>query len=205
MNSHGAALDPLLRLTLLAAARLHLRYPDASLTAMMRPLLPNTEPTALSAAIAREFRRIVRRIDRLQHRLAWVARGCTLSAFDLDLLGSTVLPCLDDRASRAVQAVSGQRRLPAGLALRLLLGDGPITPAARTALWTSPLWRYGLLALPDPLLPAPERLLDPNPALLAVLEGALPSILHGGWTSRSPTPPAPPPVWRTRSRRRPRG
>jgi AAA+ superfamily predicted ATPase len=193
MNAVGWALDPLLRLTLLAAARLHLRNPDAALTAMIRPLLPDTEPMALSEAVVQQSAALFAELASAHHGLARVARACTLSAFDLDLLGFAVLPCLDDRAGRAVQAVSGQRRLPAGLALRLLLGDGPTAPAARTALWTSPLWRYGLLALPDPLLPAPERLLDPNPALLAALEGASPSMLQGGWTSRSLTPPPPPP------------
>jgi hypothetical protein len=192
MSDAGVVLDPLLRLTTVAAARLHLRTPDALLTAMIRPLFPDPEPVILAAAIAQESAALLAELALSQHRLARVARGCDLTGFDLDLLGLAVLPCLDDRAGRAVQAVSGQRRLSAGPGLRVLLGDGPMAPDARTALWTSPLWRHGLLALPDPLLPAAERLLDPNPALLAVLEGALPAVLQGGWTSRALSPPAPP-------------
>jgi AAA+ superfamily predicted ATPase len=189
MSETGAALDPLLRLTMLAAARLHLRTQDALLTAMIRPLFPVTEPDVLAAAIAQQSAALLAELDGSQDRLALVARGCGLTEFDLDLLGLAMLPCLDDRAGRAVQAVSGLRRLSAGPGLRVLLGDGPMAPEARTALWTSPLWRHGLLALPDPMLPAAERLLDPNPALLAVLDGALPAVLQGGWTSRVLSPP----------------
>jgi len=189
----AVSLDPLLRLTLLAAARIHLRRRDPLLQAMIRPLLPEIEATELSAAIAREAQALFVDLGLSGHPLALVARGCALSAFDVDLLGLAFLPCLDDRAGRAVQSVAGQRRLPAGLGLRVLLGDAPIVPTARTALWTSPLWRHGLLALPDPLQPAAERLLDPNPTLLAVLEGALPTVLPGGWTARA-VGPAPTPA-----------
>jgi ATPase family associated with various cellular activities (AAA) len=185
------ALDPLLRLTMLAAARIHLRHPDPLLHAMLRPLLPEIEPTALSAAIARQSELLFSELGESHHPLALVARGCGLSAFDVDLLGLAFLPCLDDRAGRAVQTIAGQRRLPAGLGLRVLLGDAPIGLAARTALWTSPLWRHSLLTLPDPQQPAAERLLDPNPTLLAVLEGAMPCLL-GGWAARALVPVAPP-------------
>src|ERR1700722_16824629 len=98
MNVTVRAIDPLLRLTLLAAARLHLRNPDAALTAMIRPLLPDTEPTALSGAIAQQSAALFAELADSQHGLARIARGCGLSGFDLDLLGFAGLPCLDDRA-----------------------------------------------------------------------------------------------------------
>ncbi len=177
---------PVLRLTALAAARLLLRRPEPALEPLVQELLPALEPQAIAEAAAALFDDLAW----LPHPLGRIARSCALSAFDLDLLGLAVLPCIDDRAGAVVAGINGTglRRLPAGLALRLLIGDAPPPPGARAALWTSPLWRHGLLRLPDPLLPAGDRLLDPSTTLLALLDGALPDALPGPAIRRAPRP-----------------
>jgi AAA+ superfamily predicted ATPase len=183
--SRPASDDPVLRLAALAAARILLRRPEPALEPLVQGLLPDLQPQAIAAAA--DF---FDDLAWLQHPLARIARGCALSAFDLDLLGLAVLPCVDDRAAAVVAAINGNglRRLSAALGLRLLLGDAPAPPDARAALWTSPLWRHGLLHQTDPLQPAADRLLDPSATLLALLDGALPDTLPGSATRRTALP-----------------
>jgi AAA+ superfamily predicted ATPase len=178
--------DPVMRLTALAAARLMLRRHEPVLEPLAQALLPAPEPQAIAEAAAGLFEELAW----LPHPLARIARGCALSAFDLDLLGLALLPCIDDRVAAAVAGLNGAglRRLPAGLGLRLLIGDAPPPPGARAALWASPLWQHGLLRLPDPLQPAGDRLLDPSTTLLALLDGALPDALPGAAARRIPRP-----------------
>jgi AAA+ superfamily predicted ATPase len=184
--SRRALEDPVLRLAALAAARILLRRPEPALEPLLQGLLPALQPQAIAAAAADLFNDLAW----LQHPLGRIARGCALSAFDLDLLGLAVLPCVDDRAGAVVAGINGTglRRLPAGLGLRLLIGDAPSPPDARAALWTSPLWRHGLLHQAVPLQPAGDRLLDPSTTLLALLDGALPDALPGSATRRTPLP-----------------
>jgi AAA+ superfamily predicted ATPase len=191
--SPGPCHDPALRLAGLAAARLMLRRPDPGLEALAGAALAPLEGQALSAALAEASSALFEELSQSQHPLARIARGCRLSAFDLDLLGLAILPRMDDRAAAVVGLASGDpgRRLSSGMALRLLVGDGPAPQDARAALWGSPLWRHGLLRLPDPLQPAGERLLDPSPAVLALLDGAEPRTLPGSCALRTrPPPPA---------------
>ena len=189
--SRHALHDPVQRLTALAAARLLLRRPEPALEPLMQGLPAALEPEAIAEAASALFDDLAW----LAHPLGRIARGCALSAFDLDLLGLAVLPCIDDRAGAIVAGINGTglRRLPAGLGLRLLIGDAPPPPGARAALWTSPLWRHGLLHLADPLQPAGDRLLDPSSTLLALLDGALPDALPGSASRRTP-PPVPIPA-----------
>jgi AAA+ superfamily predicted ATPase len=186
--SRHALNDPVLRLTGLAAARLLLRRPEPALEPLVQGVVAAVEPEAVAKAASALFEDLIW----LPHPLGRIARGCALSAFDLDVLGLAVLPCVDDRASAAVAGINGTglRRLPAGLGLRLLIGDAPPPPGARAALWTSPLWRHGLLQLADPLQPAGDRLLDPSSTLLALLDGALPDGLPGATIRRTPRPAA---------------
>lgn len=183
--SRHAPQDPVFRLVALAAARLLLRRPDPALEPLLHGVLSGLEPQVVADAASAVF-----------DELAWlpcplgrIARGCALSGFDLDLLGLALLPCLDDRAGAVVAGINGMglRRLPAGLALRLLVGD-TLPPGARAALWSSPLWRHGLLHLADPLQPAGDRLLDPAATLLALLDGAVPDVLPGAVIRRMPRP-----------------
>ena len=182
--SRHALIDPMLHLTALAAARLLLRRAEPALEPLVQGVLPGVEPQAIANAASALFDDLAW----LPHPLGRIARGCALSAFDLDLLGLAVLPCVDDRAGAVVAGINGTglRRLPAGLGLRLLIGDAPPPPGARAALWTSPLWRHGLLHLADPLQPAADRLLDPSTTLLALLDGALPDALPGSAIRRTP-------------------
>ena len=186
--------DPAARLTALAAARLLLRTGEAALSPLAQTVSVDLEPRSLSAAIEAAATSLFKDLIWQPHPLARIARGCSLSAFDLDLLGLALLPVHDDRAAAIVGAVAGdnRRRLPAAMGLRLLLGDGPVPSAARAAIWTSPLWRHGLLRLPDPHQPAGDRLLDPSATLLALLDGALPEILPGPCEA-VPRPVHPPP------------
>lgn len=196
MTGFGASEDPVLRLTLIAAGRILLRRSDPALEAFAQSLAPGSAEVGQAASLAETLTlasaTLFAELAQSPHPLGRIARGCQLSGFDLDLLGLALLPCLDDRGRQAIVDVAGQPRLSAGLALRLLLGDDPIPAPARAALWRGPLWRYGLLALADPLQPVTERLLDPGPTLLALLDGATPNQLPGGWTTR-PLDPQPPP------------
>ena len=179
--------DPLIRLAALAAGRILLRHPEPALQPLVHNVLPRLDPEPLSAAIAEAGARLFDDLSRLPHPLARVARGCGLSTFDLDLLGLAMLPCVDDRAAAVVGALTGNasRRLPAGLALRVLIGDAPPRAEIRAALWSSPLWRHGLLRLPDALQPVADRLLDPTTTLLALLDGVCPDMLPGPAARRS--------------------
>ncbi|PLR23019.1 hypothetical protein SGCZBJ_16830 [Caulobacter zeae] len=194
MTGSGAHEDPVLRLAVIAAARILLRRSDPALEAFARSLTSGPagplDAAPLAATVTEAADALFADLSQSSHPLGRIARGCGLSAFDLDLLGLALLPCLDDRGRQAIVDIAGQPRLPGGLALRLLLGDDPIPAPARAALWRGPLWRHGLLTLPDPFQPVTERLLDPGSTLLALLDGATPAQLPGGWTAR-PVDPSP--------------
>jgi hypothetical protein len=186
-----APADAITQLLALSAGRLLLRHIDPGLTEAAAVMFPDTTPSALARAIAQLAEQLFKELAQASNALGRIARGCGLSAFDLDLLGLAILPCLEDRAGAAVFTLAGQRRLPAGLAVRLLMGDGMLS-AARAALWRSPLWRHGLLRVADATQPVTERILDPSAALLAGLDGEVPDTLPGGWIARHPAAAAPP-------------
>ena len=112
--------DPVVRLTSLAAARIMLRHPDPALAPLVHATFPPQERESLSAAIVEASGTLFEDLAWLQHPLARIARGCGLSAFDLDLLGLAILPCVDDRAAHIVSAMggTGTRRMLAGLGLQ---------------------------------------------------------------------------------------
>src|SRR5262245_27889307 len=101
MMRHGFS-DPVATLSALAAARLMLRTRDPVLGPLVSATLPDLEPSALSASVAGTGSALFDAMAWLPHPLARIARGCGLSAFDLDLLGLAVLPCLDDRAAATI-------------------------------------------------------------------------------------------------------
>jgi AAA+ superfamily predicted ATPase len=185
MNAQAVE-DPVTTLAALAAARLALRLPEPDLTDLFRGLLPDGPPKALSAAIAAKAAAIFDEMDSSSHPLARIARGCGLSAFDIDLLGLALLPCVDDRAASLMATLNdqGRRRLSAGAGLRVLIGDGPVPARARRALWTSPLWRHGLLVPAEPRQPANDWPLDASATLAALLDGVTPELLAGDWRLR---------------------
>ncbi len=173
MNRIAAIADPTALLLSIAAARLALHRPDAGLAGM--------PPEALVAAEDS----LIETLAFSDAPLARLARAARLSAFDLDLLGLTLLPALDDRAAEAVETLARARRLGAGRAARLLLPEAHDPAVLRHALRESPLWRSGLLRAADPAQPVAERRLDPTPALLAALDGALPERTAEGWIAQS--------------------
>lgn len=171
----GTDTDALLAL---AAARLALRLPDAGAAGGDIAAMAGALMARLSASRTTPLARIV--------------HTARLSAFDLDLLGLAALTALDDRAGTAVLAATGLRRATAGFAARLLLPEAHDAAALRRALRETPLWRAGLMRTPDPFAAPGERLLDPTPALLAGLDGALPETA-GAWRVRPPRIPTAPP------------
>jgi hypothetical protein len=173
MNRIAAIADPTAQLLAIAAARLALHRPEAGLAGMA--------PAALVAA----EEALVETLSASDAPLARLARAARLSAFDLDLLGLALLPALDDRAAEAVETLARARRLTAGRAARLLLPEDHDAAALRHALRESPLWRSGLLRAADPAQPVAERRLDPTPALLAALDGALPERTAEGWIAQA--------------------
>ncbi len=172
MNRIAAITDPAALLLAIATARLALHRPDAGLAGMAPDALVAAEDSLIETLAGSDA------------PLARLARAAQLSAFDLDLLGLALLPALDDRAAEAVEALARARRLTAGRAARLLLPEAHDAAALRHALRESPLWRSGLLRAPDPAQPAAERRLDPTPALLAALDGALPERTTEGWIAQ---------------------
>lgn len=179
----------------LAAGRLLLRRSDdAGLTRIAATRLDTASPQALSASIASGAEALFAALDAQPDAepLARIATGCALSGFDLDLLAFAALPCLDEDAAGAVASLTGgPRRLPVGLALKLLFGDAADPATVRAALRASPLWSGGLIQPDEALRPLLERRLDPTETLLAGLEGAAPTEA-GGWRARRLTPSARP-------------
>lgn len=179
----------------LAAGRLLLRRSDdAGLTRIAAAHLDTTSPQALSSSIASGAEALFATLDAQPDAepLARIATGCALSGFDLDLLAFAALPCLDEDAAAAVAAFTGgPRRLPVGLALKLLFGDTADPASVRAALRASPLWSGGLIQPDEAPRPLLERRLDPTETLLAGLEGAAPAEA-GGWRARPLNPPARP-------------
>ena len=111
----------------LAAGRLLLhRSDDAGLTRLAATRLDTTSPQALSASIANGAETLFAALDAQPDAepLTRIATGYALSGFDLDLLAFAALPCFDEDAAGAVAALTGgPRRLPVGLALKLMFGD----------------------------------------------------------------------------------
>ncbi|WHO39149.1 ATP-binding protein [Sphingobium sp. AP49] len=172
----------LARLIGIGAARLLLRLPEARapLLDLARAILPTDEldPAAIAIIIPDAADILYEELATADVPLGRIARACALSAFDLDLLGLALLPALDDRAAALISGLSGTRRLPAGVALRLLLGDKLAPIEARRAVWASPLWRHGLLRWPETGAPATDWLLDPQTSLLAVLDATRPTDIE---------------------------
>ena len=173
----------------LAAGRLLLRRPDdEGLRRLVGARLPMDDPQHLSQAIADGADTLLLALTgEAQHEpLARISVGCRLSAFDLDLLGLAVLPCLDeDAAATVAQITGGRRRLSLGLVLKLLIGDAGRQVLVRQALRLSPLWRAGLLHPVPPDASLLERILEPSEGLLAGLDGEAPEWIGAGWVLRS--------------------
>lgn len=180
----------------LAAGRLLLRRPDdPGLSRLALPHLATDTPLHLAETIARGadtlFSTLEARPD--ADPLARIASGCRLSGFDLDLLALAVLPCFDEDAAGTIATLTGgPRRVPVGLALKLLFGDLADPLAVRSALRASPLWHAGLIRPDEARRPLLERRLDPTEALLAGLDGMAPAEVGAGWRVRRLTPPAHP-------------
>ncbi|HPT49673.1 MAG TPA: ATP-binding protein [Accumulibacter sp.] len=180
----------------LAAGRLLLRRPDdAGLRRLAAAHLPVDDVRQLAAGIAAGsealFHALASSAD--SEPLARIAVGCRLSEFDLDLLAFAVLPCVDEDAAATVAALAGGvRRLPVGLALKLLFGDAAEPARVRAAVRASPLWSSGLLVAGEASRPLLERRLDPSETLLAGLDGLLPAETGAGWQPRWLTTPARP-------------
>ncbi len=180
----------------LAAGRLLLRRPDdPGLLRLAAPYLATDTPQHLAEAIASGadtlFSALETRPD--AEPLARIASGCRLSGFDLDLLALAVLPCFDEDAAGTIATLTGgPRRVPVGLALKLLFGDLADPLAVRSALRASPLWRTGLIRPDESRRPLLERRLDPTETLLAGLDGLAPAEAGTGWQVRQLVPPARP-------------
>ena len=180
----------------LAAGRLLLRRPDdPGLQRLAAPHLATDTPQHLAEAIARGADTLFSALEAGPDAepLARMASGCRLSGFDLDLLALAVLPCFDEDAAGTIATLTGgTRRVPVGLALKLLFGDLADPLAVRSALRASPLWHTGLIRPDEARRPLLERRLDPTETLLAGLDGLAPAEVGAGWRVRPLTPPARP-------------
>lgn len=179
MNDRPTAhAGPLARLVGIAARRLLHFLPDAKPELEGLAIAVDPEHDEPAVALTRAADTLFDDLAASERPLGRLARACAFSPFDSDLLGLALLPALDDRAALLVQRLAGTRRLSVGQALRLLTGEGLAPRHARAAVWSSPLWRHGLLRTPDPATPAMDWPLDPGVTLLAALDDALPPTLH---------------------------
>ena len=177
----------------LAAGRLLLRRPDdAGLRRLVAGTLPAEDPRALAEGIVAGTATLFDALAAHPGRepLGRISAGCRLSGFDLDLLALAVLPCQsEDAAASVAEIAGGARRLPLGLALKLLFGDLADPAAVRAAVRASPLWTAGLIQPGEAVRPLLERRLDPTETLLAGLDGAVPAQVGEGWRPRLLEPP----------------
>lgn len=183
------------------AGRLLLHMPDQPFLERLAKIVLGDavgDPKRLADGVAALSSELGHGLDRPAHAghpLVILTRTYELSPFELDLVLVAALPDLDDRFGDlflTLQPNAGRRRLRLGSALRFLVADETSRSAIRQRLANSTVWEAGMLRGDAAATPLFDRALEPSAALLAGLDGRVPSALDTGATAKLYDPAADP-------------